>query len=695
MSYLAPCPPPLSTALALALAATLVPLAPRPSQASPSLPAVGVQSHGMWSGQTDAERLKSLDLIAATGAGWVRLDFGWCSVEEAGSGKISDWYLERSDFVVNAARARGLKVLLTLWCTPSWANGGQPREVPPRDDADYASIARRMAVHFRGRVDAWEVWNEPNLNSFWQNGDPVRYAKLLRAAYPALKAGAPDTPVVFGGPAHNDVAFIRSAYDAGAKGAFDVMATHPYMGMGDLPPSTPATGGKWDYTLFVSVSAVRDLMVARGDGDKQIWFTEFGWSSHANWDGISNWQRGVTVQQQADYLIEALEIVRKNFPYVGPMIWYNDRAKATSDVHQAGYALFTRDYGLKPVYHALRDYLTTPGDGSPPPRDLEAPVAPSTPDLAAHSDSGVSSSDDRTNIASPTFTGTAEAGAIVRLLVDGVERGSGPADAQGAYRVVAGPLSDGHASVTATATDAAGNTSAASAGLALTVDTRAPIVHGPVTSLMQRSTLTLRNGARVDIRWSAIDDDEVAMYELQQSADGGATYADVALPSTTTTTASSLFLEGVRYRHRVRATDSAGNASGYSRGNTFESAVVQEGDGAVTADAWSAGLLADASADAVRHTRVGGSVARFDFMGRRVAWVAQSSSGRGRAEVWLDGVKKATIDLYSESTRPRLLQYTATVDPSIPHRLEVRVLGKRNRRASSTRVDVDAFVVLS
>jgi hypothetical protein len=650
----------------------------------------------MWSGQTDEERLKSLDLIAATGAKWVRLDFGWCSVEETGRGKVSDWYLKRTDFVVDAARARGLKVLLTLWCTPSWANGGQARHVPPTNDADYADIARRMAAHFRGRVAAWEVWNEPNLGSFWLNADPVRYAQLLRAAYPGFKAGAPETPVVFGGPSNNDVAFIRSAYDAGAKGSFDVMATHPYMGIADQPPSTPMTGGKWDYLLFTSVSAVRDLMVARGDADKQIWFTEFGWSSHDNWDGISNWQRGVTEQQQADYLIEALEIVRRDYPYVGPMFWYNDRAKATSDVHQVGYALFTRDYGLKPVYHALRDYLTTPGEGSPTLPDVEAPVAPSTPDLAAHSDSGASSSDDRTNIASPTFTGTAEAGAIVRLLVDGVERGSGPADAQGAYRVVAGPLSDGHASVTATATDAVGNTSPPSASLSVHVDTVSPVVVAPAVSFTPRSTLTTSDGVRVDVRWSGSDTDSAIAYELQQSIDGGSTYTDVALPSPHTESVSLLLEQGLRYRHRVRAVDSAGNESDYARGPALRTGVAQEVDGAVsTTSGWTSASLASASGNAVRHAEAAGAVASFAFTGREVAWVAHSSPARGRAEVWLDGEKKATIDLYSETTQARILQYTIRVDPSVSHRLQVRVLGKRNRQSSSKRIDVDAFVVLS
>ena len=35
-------------------------------------------------------------------------------------------------------------------------------------------------------------------------------------------------------------------------------------------------------------------MVDYGDAANPVWFTEFGWSAHANWTGIQNWKRGVT-----------------------------------------------------------------------------------------------------------------------------------------------------------------------------------------------------------------------------------------------------------------------------------------------------------------------------------------------------------------------------------------------------------------
>ena len=106
--------------------------------------------------------------------------------------------------------------------------------------------------------------------------------------------------------------------------------------------------------------------------------------------------------------------------------------------------------------------------------DNVAPAAPSAPDLAAASDSGVSSTDDVTNDTTPTFEGTAEANAIVRLYADGEEVGSATADENGNWSVTSSTLSEGVHAFTVRAEDAAGNLGTASAALDVTLDTTAP-----------------------------------------------------------------------------------------------------------------------------------------------------------------------------------------------------------------------------
>ena len=309
---------------------------------------MGVQFHGTWSNYSAADRATILDKLVAAGAEWVRIDIGWASYEYTGPGQIYAWYANLADAAVNEANARGLKVLAVLWGSPTWANGNQDPRFPPADPQAYASFARWAAEHYRGRVAAWEVWNEPNLDEFWAGADPAAYTALLRAAYPAFKAGDPGAPVVLGGTSYNDTDYLAAVYANGGQGSFDILATHPYMGPSDLPPETPDDGTEW---TLAHVRAVHDLMVSRGDGGKPIWFTEFGWSTHANTGGEPNWQRGVTDEQQGDFLVRTLRWTAQNAPYVTNVFWYNERNQQSGGVHLDGYGLLRagpqREAGLR------------------------------------------------------------------------------------------------------------------------------------------------------------------------------------------------------------------------------------------------------------------------------------------------------------------------------------------------------------
>src|SRR2546423_9427331 len=132
--------------VAAALAATIVfaaglTTALPNAHATSSAPAVGVQFHATWSAYTDAQRTAVLDRMQAAGVKWVRVDVGWASLQGAGAGSYSQWYVDLLDRIVDQARARGINVLLTLLMTPGWANGGAGTSAPPSNVADYANAA--------------------------------------------------------------------------------------------------------------------------------------------------------------------------------------------------------------------------------------------------------------------------------------------------------------------------------------------------------------------------------------------------------------------------------------------------------------------------------------------------------------------------------------------------------------------------
>lgn len=106
--------------------------------------------------------------------------------------------------------------------------------------------------------------------------------------------------------------------------------------------------------------------------------------------------------------------------------------------------------------------------------DRTAPAAP-VMRLDPTSDTGLSQTDRLTADPTPTVGGTAEANALVIVLKNGTEVARGVADASGAWSAtLSTPLPAGVNTLTATATDLAGNVSAASAALTLQIDTQAP-----------------------------------------------------------------------------------------------------------------------------------------------------------------------------------------------------------------------------
>ena len=312
----------------------------------------GVQFHGMWSSYTDEQRIAVLDLLRAAGIRTVRLDVSWAMLQPTGPTAYDPWGVGFVDRVIQLCEERGITPLITLWLTPGWANGNLGERALPTDPADYARAAHWAADRYAGRVLGWEVWNEPNSADFLVGASPDGYTQLLRAAYPALRAGDPAAPVVFGGVQYNDDDWLARAYAAGAKDSFDVMATHPYPAIADQSPDVPDDGTIW---VLNHAAAVHRLMAEHGDADKPIWFTEVGWSTHHhNPPGTPNYALGVSEATQARYLTRTVDLITTTMPYVTAVYWYAER-----DTPSHTYGLLRQDLSPKPSLSAASSALHT------------------------------------------------------------------------------------------------------------------------------------------------------------------------------------------------------------------------------------------------------------------------------------------------------------------------------------------------
>jgi hypothetical protein len=367
--------------VAIATAAAVLVLALVPGGAGASGQLLGAQSHATWGSVSYADMERELDLLERAGATAVRTDISWSSLETEGKGRVSGWYVERFERFLRGAEARGIRVIATLWSTPCWASSGPDslrsactgswwdrgvERYAPLDPADYADAAAWVAARWGSRLAALELWNEPNVpeHGFLRAADPGRaYAGLVRAAYPRIKAAAPGLPVLAGALAYSDDAFLERMYALGLKDHFDGLSLHPYNEW--RHPGDPWRLEWRRYTFVTGVPHMHRVMAAHGDGHKQLWLTELGWSTCGDGD---RWC--VSEQQQADFVRDGIRIVRR-WPFVRAAIVYNLRNKGsdpTDREHQFG--LVRRDFSPKPGYAAFREAL-------------EADTAPAAPAPAA------------------------------------------------------------------------------------------------------------------------------------------------------------------------------------------------------------------------------------------------------------------------------------------------------------------------
>lgn len=303
------------------------------------------------------ERDRELDELAEMGAGWVRFDVKWSDVQWDGPESFN-W--AKYDPLVDAARARGVQVLANLAYSPAWARDPGTNDkfaplTPERREA-FARFAAEAVRHFAGRVDHWELWNEPNNPIFWRpSPSAADYAALIGVAYRSIKAERPSVTVLAGATAPaqsgggwiDEVEFLEAVYAAGGRGSFDAWSHHPYEFV--WGPGLVHAQSAW-YQMFGTSPSLRSLMVANGDGSKQIWGTESGPPSHGSMNGFA-----FTEEHQARQITETHE-AWLTYPWAGVLFTYTGRDLAAYGGGDSWsyLGLLREDLSRKPAWFSFR-----------------------------------------------------------------------------------------------------------------------------------------------------------------------------------------------------------------------------------------------------------------------------------------------------------------------------------------------------
>lgn len=361
--------------------ATPPPLPPKKS-AHLNSPEYSVQAF-MWYRPEIADR--DMDQIKDMGFGWVKQQFAWRDIEGAAKGAF-DW--SRSDEIIYRANVKGLDVLARMDNAPDWAAPGcydpsQASMGPAKNLQDWTDFLTAFVTRYKGRVRAYQIWNEPNLAREWckRPPNPAEYAQLLKASYATIKSIDPNALVISagmtpttccpdGGQALPDMTYFARLYDAmgnNSAGYFDLLGVHaagfkadPEADPGAVAQDAALTNGDPSDTnakriySFRHVEDVRQLMEQRGDGDKQIAILEFGWTSDKvnpaySWFAVSE-------EEKADRIVRAYQYAKAHWaPWIGVMsLIYMANADWNGSEEQYWWAITEPDGTARPAYNALK-----------------------------------------------------------------------------------------------------------------------------------------------------------------------------------------------------------------------------------------------------------------------------------------------------------------------------------------------------
>jgi hypothetical protein len=341
-----------------------------PEDAMPGRLLVGFQDDATLRWAPD--RAEMLDQARVAGAALIRTTVAWYQAAPQRPRQATDpfdpaYRLDDLDELARNAQQRGIELLITIWGTPGWANGGRTPNVPPADAGDLRDFAQMLADRYSGRhagypaVRLFSAWNEPNLEQFLtpqfdENGvsvSPRLYASLARAVYDGVKDADSEALVAIGetSPSGHDVAsagrvqdshsparFARLLSEARPRVPFDAWAQHPYPA---TPETAPSERVRWPRVGLGNLDRFGNALDSWFERkDIPLLVTEY---AHETQPGDP---AGIAPELQARFAEEALSSSARN-PRIRAFVWFVLRDRPGT-AWQSG--LLSEDGSAKPAF---------------------------------------------------------------------------------------------------------------------------------------------------------------------------------------------------------------------------------------------------------------------------------------------------------------------------------------------------------
>ena len=332
--------------------------------------------------QSDQDWADSMLQIERLGIRWIKLQLAWDYLQ-ANSPNEWEENFRRVELHLQDAKRRGFKILVSLARAPDWARSTNIEEGPPNQPETLANFIHFLYQRGVGQlIDAYEIWNEPNLIREW-NGQPLtgyEYMRYFTAAYSAIRSYSSTARIITAGlspvselpHARDDRNYLREMYAAGLSNYQDIaVGIHPYS-WGNSPDArccelSPARG--WDehphFFFLDTLNDYRAIMNSYGHGYVKFWVTEFGW---ATWEDLwgeppQPWMAYNNLVQQSVYTLRALQIGEERGDIENMIIWNLNFGASELSINnrdeRAAYSLIIpAEYIERPVYWKLREAFT-------------------------------------------------------------------------------------------------------------------------------------------------------------------------------------------------------------------------------------------------------------------------------------------------------------------------------------------------
>lgn len=292
---------------------------------------------------------KAVAQLKELGVGFIRMDVLWADVR---SGE-QQFDFSRYDKIVSQLADNDIGIVSLLHYNKHHSENGKEIWMKPPDSVDeFTRYVEATVKHYRGRIQHWEIWNEPNHPFYWDAPEDglARYCQLLKASYAAVKSVDPSALVLNGGLARPVVEGVQNLYRQGVKNSFDLLSIHTF-----IDPLSKNPEQEFDELVI----GIQKEMASHGDKDKKIWITEMGCPGVPDAKNREQWFQGegMSEAQQAEWLKKQFDLLKKH-PQIEKMFWafYRDTdGMFNGSTDHLGLVRF--DLTPKPAFRKLQEMI--------------------------------------------------------------------------------------------------------------------------------------------------------------------------------------------------------------------------------------------------------------------------------------------------------------------------------------------------